>query len=402
MTGPPPPQALYDVIIAGAGIGGLCASFCLSRKGFRVLVLERGDTPLEVGAGIQLGPNATRVLRDLEILDHLLPHAVSPDAIAVRDGLTGRRLARIPLSEYALRRYGAPYLVIHRADLHRTLYGLVEAQSRTEILHGADVRNFTEAPEHVDVHLADGSTHSGRILIGADGLRSAVRRKLLNDGPGTPTGEIAWRSLVPMEAVEGNFAHTETGLWIAPGGHVVHYPVRARKALNIVAISTGETEERGWSAEGDPEDLKARFSAWAPQVRELLERAEEWRFWPLFDRPPSHHWGRHRITLLGDAAHPMLPYLAQGGAMAIEDAHVLAGCLADNLASPESALETYEIKRRDRTARVQAASRENARTFHADGGYRFARNTVLGLLDRIAPGRALARYDWLYGHDVTG
>ncbi len=401
MTGSPSTGSLYDVIIAGAGIGGLCAAYCLSRKGFRVLVLERGNTPLEVGAGIQLGPNATRVLRDLGILDPLLSHAVSPDAIAVRDGLTGKNLARIPLSEYALKRYGAPYLVVHRADLHRTLYGLVASQSRSEILHGADVRGFTETGEQVDAELADGSAHSGRILIGADGLRSVIRRTLHNDGSGNATGEIAWRSLVPMEAVEGTFAHSETGLWIAPGGHVVHYPVRARKALNIVAISTGETEERGWSAQGDPEELKARFSAWAPQVRSLLERADDWRIWPLFDRAPSHHWGRGRVTLLGDAAHPMLPYLAQGGAMAIEDAYVLADCLAENLSSPEAALEAYEDKRRDRTARVQAASRENARTFHADGGFRFARNTALGLLGRIAPGRALTRYDWLYGYDAT-
>lgn len=391
----------YDVVIAGAGIGGLAAACFLLKRGFRVGLLERAGTPLEVGAGIQLGPNATRLLEEVGLLDRLRDTAVEPDAIAVRDGLTGRRLARIPLGSFARRRYGAPYLVIHRGDLHRTLADAVAAHPRADIRYESDVTRFDEAGDGVTVETGRGATVRGGVLIGADGLRSAVRRQLLRDGNGTAFGEIAWRTLVPRHRFDQRFAGNETGLWIGPGGHVVHYPVRAGAAVNIVAITRGRLDVRGWSAEGDPDELRAKFVDWSRPLQDILACGQDWRYWPLFDRSPGQHWGSGRVSLLGDAAHPMLPYLAQGGAMAIEDACVLSSCLANYLSDPVRALETYEDLRRERTARVQNAARDNARTFHADGGFRLARNAVLGLLDRFSPGRALTRYDWLYGFDAS-
>jgi salicylate hydroxylase len=391
----------YDVAIAGAGIGGLAAAVCLAARGFRVLILERATTPLETGAGIQLGPNVTRILDRMGLGPAIAETACNPDGIAVRDGLTGRLLATVPLGVRAARRYGAPYLVIHRADLHRILYDAAASRPRVEIVHDTEVSGFTDTGKAVEIAASGGASFEARILLGADGLHSQVRQRLLRDGAARPTGHVAWRTLVPMAGLPAPFAANRSGLWIAPGGHIVHYPVRAGAMLNLVAIVPGRSASPSWSQQGNPEALYAIFADWAPPVVDLLRRAPEWRFWPLYDRPPGRDWGRGRVTLMGDAAHPMLPFLAQGGAMAIEDAWVFAACLAADLQTPEQALARYEDLRRDRAARVQAASRDNARTFHLDGGMRVARNLVLRLADRLAPSRPLARYDWLYGHDAT-
>jgi salicylate hydroxylase len=393
----------YDVVIAGAGIGGLAAADCLAARGFRVMVLERATTPLETGAGIQLGPNVTRILDRMGLGPAIAATACSPDGISIRDGQTGRHLATVPLGTRAARRYGAPYLVIHRADLHRTLYEAASARPRVDIRHDCELSGFTDTGKGVEIAASGGARFEARVLLGADGLHSQVRQRLLRDGPARPTGHVAWRTLVPMAGLPAPFAANESGLWIAPGGHVVHYPVRAGDMLNLVAIVPGQSPSRSWSQQGDPDALYRVFAHWTPAVVDLLHRAPEWRFWPLYDRPPGRAWGSGRVTLMGDAAHPMLPFLAQGGAMAIEDAWVFAACLAADLKAPEQALARYEDLRSDRAARVQQASRGNARTFHLDGGMRVARNMVLRLADRLAPSRPLARYDWLYGHDaMTG
>ena len=390
----------HDVLIAGGGIGGLAAALCIAGRGFRVAVFERSSEPLEVGAGIQLGPNVTRILAGLGLLEPVSAVACRPQAIRIRDGLSGGKLARIPLGDRAEARYGAPYLVIHRGSLHRILHEAAVNHPRIDIEHNWDASAFEQADSGVVLKAGDGRQTSGRVLIGADGLRSRVREKLLGSEPLSPSGHIAWRALIRMDDVPSEFRSIETGLWIGPDGHVVTYPVHAGAMFNIVAITPGETDAKGWSAEGDPAVLEAALKGWNKRVRGLVELAREWRFWPLYDRPPSHHWGRGNVTLLGDAAHPMLPFLAQGGAMAIEDAVVIADCLAADLRAPERALARYEDLRRERMARVQAASRENAEIFHHDGGMRRARNTALRVANIFAPSRLLARYDWLYGYDA--
>ncbi len=391
----------HDVLIAGGGIGGLAAALCIAARGFRVAVFERNSEPLEVGAGIQLGPNVTRVLAQIGLLEPVAAVACRPLSIRVRDGLSGGKLARIPLGDRAEARYGAPYLVIHRGSLHRILHDAATRHPRIDITHSWDASAFEQNGAGVILKAGDGRQVSGRVLIGADGLRSRMREKLLGNEPPSPSGHVAWRSLVRAEYVPDEFRANETGLWIGPDGHVVTYPVHAGAMLNIVAITPGQTEARGWSAEGDASVLKDALNGWHRRVRGLIDIPDEWRFWPVLDRPPAHHWGQGNVTLLGDAAHPMLPFLAQGGAMAIEDALVIADCLAADLRSPERALARYEDLRRDRTARVQAASRENAQVFHLDGGMRRARNTVLRFAGLFAPSRLLARYDWLYGYDAT-
>ena len=394
-------MANHDVVIAGAGIGGLAAALCIARRGFRVAVQERSDVPLEAGAGIQLGPNVTRILGGMGLLEAVTETASRPEAIRIRDGMTGRNLAAIPLGQKAEVRYGAPYLVVHRGDLHRILHNAAASHPRIDVTHGWEAIDFEQSETGIVLTERGGRHVEGRVLIGADGLRSRIRHKVLKDGAGMPSGHIAWRTLIPINQAPEKLRRAETGLWIAPEGHVVHYPVRADTMLNIVAIVPGETDARGWSADGDPAVLLNALRNWAAPVIDLVGRAAEWRYWPLFDRPPSHNWGQGQVTLLGDAAHPMLPFLAQGGAMAIEDAAVLADCLAADLNLPERALTRYEDLRRDRTAKVQAASRENARTFHLDGGMRRARNLVLRLANLFAPTKPLERYDWLYGYDAT-
>ena len=390
----------HDVLIAGGGIGGLAAALRIAGRGFRVAVHERGGEPPEAGAGIQLGPNVTRILAGSGLLEPVAAVACKPLAIRVRDGLSGGKLARIALGERAEARYGAPYLVIHRGGLHRILHEAAVRHPRIDIEHGWDALTFEQNEAGVVLKAGDGRQAPGRVLIGADGLRSRVREKLLGSEPPSPSGHIAWRALIRMDDVPDEFRAMETGLWIGPDGHVVAYPVHAGAMLNIVAITPGRTDARGWSAEGGPAVLQNALKGWNRRVRRIVAVAREWRFWPLYDRPPSRHWGRGNVTLLGDAAHPVLPFLAQGGAMAIEDAAVIADCLAADLRAPERALARYEDLRRDRTARVRSASRENAGIFHLDGGMRRARNTVLRVTNVFAPSRLLARYDWLYGYDA--
>lgn len=390
-----------DLAIAGGGIGGLTAALCCAARGLAATVYEREPVPAEAGAGIQLGPNATRVIADMGLIDRIAARAVEPRAIVVRDGTTGARLAHIALVETVRRRHNAPYLVIHRGDLHRVLHEAAQASPLVHIEHGTAVRGFVSSATEVDLELAEGRHAASSALVGADGLWSTVRRRLLGAAPARFTGEVAWRSLLPVEAAPLDGAGEEIGLWLAPGGHVVHYPVQSGATVNVVAIAAGEKTPQGWSTAAERETVAQAFAHWTPACRRLIETATEWRAWSLHERPPDQHWSRGRVTLLGDAAHPMRPYLAQGGAMALEDAYVLARCLARTPGDPARAFASYESLRLPRTARVQEASRANATYFHAGGLARVARNAALIAGQRLAPGRLLSRYDWLYGLDVT-
>ncbi len=385
------------IIIAGAGIGGLTAALALARGGSRVVLLEQAPQLEEIGAGIQISPNAARVLIALGLEEKLRPRLVAPEAVRVRKAPTGRDLVSIPVGR-AQQYYGAPYWVIHRGDLQGALLAAVADHPDIILTLGARVQEFAIHPNGVTVayfrHSETGDM-TGLGLIGADGLWSAVRARLGHRKPPQAAGRTAWRALVPAEAVPDEFREPVVHLWVGRDGHLVHYPVRAGRAINIVAISTDAWKGEGWSTRSDREELLARFPAedWAEPARTLLATPERWLKWALYDHPPLRRWGRGPVTLLGDAAHPTLPFLAQGAAMAIEDAAVLADSFA-RVPGAAAAMRHYEGQRQPRTARIQQAARANGRVYHLSGPAGVVRDFAMNVM--LGSELVLSRYDWIY------
>ena len=387
------------VIIIGAGIGGLTAALALARRGFEVAVFDQAQRLEEVGAGIQLSPNASRILLALGLAEQLQRHVVAPEELRVIDAGTARVLARAPLGAAAERRYGAPYWVIHRGDLQTVLVEAVRAHPGIVLHLGARVEDFTlnEAGVTISARSAQGDLeHRGAALIGADGLWSSLRRGLGHGREPRFAGHSAWRALAPAEAVVPALRTPTVNLWLGSRAHLVHYPVRGGSLVNVVAIIRDDWRETGWSAPAERAEILARYSAatWSATARELLAAPRHWQKWALYDRAPLTHWGTGAVTLLGDAAHPMLPYLAQGAAMAIEDAAMLAQRLAETRDNPAAAMRRYERQRRSRTARAQRAARRNGTIYQLGGPAASLRRLAL---TAIGGARLLARYDWLYG-----
>jgi salicylate hydroxylase len=388
--------ASRNVVVAGAGIGGLTVALMLARSGFRVTLLEQAGQLSETGAGIQLSPNATRILILLGLGERLRAAVSVPEALAVKTA-SGGRLARASLGERAERRYSAPYWSIHRADLQAALLEAVRANPDIVLRLGTKVEDFVEHANGLSIACRRGSATAderGIALIGADGLWSGLRTRL-----GHPKPEFrqrtAWRSLIPADSVEEEFRAPDVQLWLGRNAHVVHYPIKNGQLINIVAIVNDNWAEPGWGADGQRDELLAHYSPWnwCEPVREFLAVPERWQKWALYDLPPLDTWGTGPVTILGDAAHPMLPFLAQGAAMAIEDAAVLADQMARLPDDPASAMRRYERARRKRTARVQRAAASNGRVYHLTAGEAWARNLFL----RIAGGNMLLRrYNWLY------
>jgi salicylate hydroxylase len=386
------------VVVAGAGIGGLTAALALARNGFRVIVLEQAARLEETGAGIQLSPNAARTLIDLGLGDRLRSHVVAPAALRVFDGGSGREIVRMPLGETAEQRYGAPYWVIHRGDLQAALAAAVEQYLDVSLLLGMRMEDFVAHPNGVTV---SGRGHGaiaderGLALIAADGLWSASRRHIGYPEPPRFAGRTAWRALVPAKDVEPEFREPLIHLWLGPDAHLVHYPVKGGSVVNIVAIVPDSWNETGWSEPAGRAEIMARFphALWAPQALGLLGVPDAWLKWALYDRRPLPRWTQESVALLGDAAHAMLPFLAQGAAMAIEDAAVLAQSLARTPDDPVGALRTYEAVRRPRAWKVQRAAAHNGTIYHQTGAKGALRNMAM----RALGGKfLLRRYDWLY------
>lgn len=387
----------FDVIICGGGIGGLTCALCLAKQGITSLILEKSRAPTEAGAGLQLGPNAFHILRQLDLEADLQKKSEFPEKIVMYDATSGSALAKISLKPQIERRHKAPYAVIHRAELHKILHSHVEKSSKITVQYDSAVSNFIDDGRKVTVQTVDRHNFSARVLVGADGLWSTVRDSILSDGPPRFTGQVAWRAVVRRDLVENRFKACQTGLWLGERAHLVHYPISNGQLLNIVAIIDSADPPTGWSTPGDAENLLMCFENWATPAYSLLKRVTEWRTWALYDRDPAPEWGVGRITLLGDAAHPTLPFLAQGAVMAIEDAWILATFLKNNLEEPRSALRAYENIRTTRTAKVVEASRSNAIMFHLSGNKRLLRNIALKA-SAFAPGVLLKKYDWLYGY----
>jgi salicylate hydroxylase len=388
-------MAHQRIAIAGAGIGGLAAALALARKGFSVALFEKAPILEEAGAGIQLSPNAMRVLGMLGLLPSLADRMVEPEAILIRAARSGSEIARLPLAD-ARARWGAPYGVIHRADLQMVLHEAVRQRPEISLTLGAAVSGARQDHEGISLDIArDGAISSMRadVVVGADGLWSTIAPLIGMTAAPRFSGKRACRATIPIGEVPAPLRGPVTGLWLGRHAHLVHYPVRAGDALNLVVVLEDAKAGSGWSEPGDAAGLAHHLRGWTSVIRELVARSHDWRSWPLFDRPHPGPMAAGRIALLGDAAHPVLPFLAQGGALAIEDAAVLATMLA-RPGTVEHRLAAYQEARAERVARVQKEARLNGRRYHWPWPLSAARDAGL----RLAGGRALlTRYDWLYG-----
>jgi 2-polyprenyl-6-methoxyphenol hydroxylase-like FAD-dependent oxidoreductase len=387
------------VIVAGAGIGGLTAALAIARHGLHVTVFDQAQRLEEIGAGIQLSPNASRILIALGLGEQLRRHVVAPEELRIMNARTARVLARAPLGAVAEKRYGAPYWVIHRGDLQAVLIDAVRVHPGIVLKLGARVEDFALNEDGVTV-FARSAQHRvedrGVALVAADGLWSSLRRRLGHRREPRFARRTAWRALARADALMPELRAPAVNLWFGTRAHLVHYPVRGGSLINVVAIVRDDWREPGWSAPGERAEILARYRTpmWSAVPRAILAAPEHWQKWALYDRPPLARWGKGAVTLLGDAAHPMLPYLAQGAAMAIEDAAVLAQRLADARDDPAGAMRRYERQRRERAARAQRAARRNGIVYQLGGPGAFLRTLAL---TAIGGERLLARYDWLYG-----
>ena len=383
------------VLIVGGGIGGLATSIALARNGMSATLLERSVFADETGAGIQLGPNATRLLASLGVFDAVSAVGFKPDALRLFDGATGGILASVPLGSVAEERYGGPYLTFHRADLHAALLATCKGLGAIVLRDGFEVTEVESVADGVAATGADGTCLEGSSLIAADGIWSSLRDRIAPHAALRFAGATAWRALLPGDKVRAPFDAPGVGLWLGPRAHLVHYPVRGGKDVNVVAVVEGGSAKQGWTLRAEPSALLPAFHAWANSARSLLESVENWRCWSLFRLKPLHHWANGRLALLGDAAHPVLPYLAQGAALAIEDAAALAASLKSCGGDPQSAFPLYESLRMRRANRVQAQAERFGRIYHLRGPAALARNFVL---KRRSSEALLRGFDWLYGN----
>ena len=356
----------YKILIAGAGLGGLAAASCLSKAGHRVEIYEQAPQIGEIGAGIQISANAMHVLRDLGLEAEIRRVGVHPGAYVFRLHDTGEVIQRFSLSEEHERLHGAPYTQLHRADFHDILAKRARQNDPDIIRLNKRVTGFTEGGQGVELRFADGTSARGDLLIGADGLKSVIRRQIIGDAVATYTGDAAWRITVPTERLPEPRLEKVMSVFMGPGGHAVCYYLRGGALLNFVGIvETDEVFEESWTMKFPWEKLKADFAGWHPAIQTVIDNAEKDQCyrWSLHNRPPVMTWSSERATLLGDAAHPTLPYLAQGAVMAIEDGAVLTRALAAAESIP-AALRLYERNRVERTARVVNQSTANRRLFH--------------------------------------
>ena len=383
-----------EVVVIGGGIGGLAAALALARRGARVRVLEQAPALTEVGAGLQIAPNGVAVLAALGLRDAAAPLASVAEAVELRDYRKGRLVARVPLGADAVARYGWPYWQFHRADLLGILAEAAVA-SGVELRLGVAVVAVASEAGGVRVRCADGTEVSAALAVAADGLRSSTRAAHFAGAAPRFTGHVAWRA-----TVEGRAAPRATEVTMGPGRHLVSYPLRGGRLVNVVAIEAREMwAAEGWMEPGDPEALRRAFAGWGGAAA-LLGAVETCFLWGLFDHPPLPRWTEGRLALLGDACHPMLPFLAQGATMALEDAWVLAAAL-DRATDPAAGLAAYAAARLPRATRVQRAAAGSGRLYHLGPGLREPAQAGLRLASAVAPGLLLRRFDWLFGADVT-
>lgn len=357
-------------------------------------MFEQAQAPREFGAGLQLGPNAMAVLAKLGLTGQLAEIAIHPPRIVIGSATSGRQIASMQLGAAFEQRFNGPYCTFARPGLHRALARAAIA-SGARLTHGAKTQGFTEADGGISLAFENRAPWRGDAVVGADGLWSALRAQLNGAAAHRYTGHTAWRATVPLARVPGTISHTDIGLFLCPSAHIVHYPIHG-DMLNLVVVVEGKSTATGWQQPGDHGELLARVANLARPVRQLVEMARDLCRWPLFATSPARTTGAGRLTLVGDAAHPMLPYLAAGAAMGIEDAWVLARSLRAT-SDFAKGMRRYEQTRAARVERVQAEARKNGVKFHLSGAPALARDLALGMAERHAPGLLTARLAWLYG-----
>ncbi|MGC2087332.1 MAG: FAD-dependent monooxygenase [Bradyrhizobium sp.] len=393
--------ASRTIFVAGAGIGGLTAALALATKGFRVVVLEKAERLEEIGAGLQLSPNASRILIDLGLKPRLAARAVIPEAVSIMSARAGGEIARLPLGEAASQSAGAPYWVIHRADLQAGLLAEVEAHPDIELRLGCQFEEATAHAKGLTVVQRKGHDRQQDLalaLIGADGVWSTVRHQMFSRAGAQFSGLIAWRGTLEARQLPRELTAARVQLWMGPDAHLVAYPISGGRQINVVAVVPGTWNRPGWSADGDAAELKNAFAAahWQGSARMMLNAVDGWRKWALFGVPDGA-WASGAVALLGDAAHAMLPFAAQGAGMAIEDAAVLAKTLSesrlDGTAGVAAALKDYAARRRPRVGKVQRAARFQGQIYHLGGPMALARDLAI---QALGPRRMLARQSWIY------
>ena len=382
-------------LVSGGGIGGLITAYALALKGIPVRVLEQADDFREIGAGIQLGPNIFRALDKLGLKDAILADAWMPPHQEMRDALSGKLITDLPITDEFLRRFKQPYAVTHRHDIHATYLRACQGNNLITLETAREVVDFEDDGTSVSAILKDGERIQGRALVACDGLWSKIRAKVVGDGKPRVSGHIAYRAVLKKEDVPEDLWQPGIVLWAGPRTHFVHYPLRRGELYNLVAVFHSDKYVEGWNTEGDKDLLFEHFKGQRPEVLRMLERIETWRYWVLCDREPIKDWSKGRVTLLGDAAHPMLQYLAQGACQATEDAVWLAEKVAEQPDNLEAAFVAYQQQRYLRTARVQIMARVYGEFYHARGPAAELRDMMLS---SRTPEQSYDSIEWLYGN----
>ncbi len=381
------------VIVAGGGIGGLAAALALVRQGFPVKVLEQAPVIGEIGAGIQLGPNAFHAFDSLGIGEKARSRAVYTDEMVMHDAVDGALVGRILTGDAFRRRFGNPYAVIHRADVHRSLLEGAEETGKVEFLTSTRVERIEQDEAGVTVFDQHGTAHHGIALIGSDGVKSAVREQFVGD-PARVTGHVVYRAVIDKKDFPQDLQWNAASIWVGPHCHLVHYPLRGGEQYNVVVTFHSRHQEEWGVTEGSLEEVQSYFQGICAQARQLIDLPKSWKRWATADREPIGQWSFGRVTLLGDAAHPTTQYLAQGACMALEDAVTLGEALRVNGNDFLKAFDLYQRSRVARTARIVLSAREMGRIYHAKGVERLVRNDLW-------KGRTQERFydamEWLYG-----
>jgi len=389
-------QAL-PVLVAGGGIGGLAAALALVRQGFSVKVFEQSPEIGEIGAGIQLGPNAFHAFDALGVGKQARSKAVYTDYMVMHDAIDEQQVGFIPTGEAFRQRFGNPYAVIHRADAHMALYDGVKASDQVSFLTSTRIVRTEQDADSVTVHDQHGNAHQGQALIGADGVKSVVREQYVGD-PARVTGHVVYRAVVEKNEFPVDLQWNAASIWVGPNCHLVHYPLRGGEQYNVVVtFHSRQTEEWGVT-DGSREEVLSYFEGICPKARQLIDLPKSWRRWATADRDPIGQWSYGRVTLLGDAAHPTTQYMAQGGCMAMEDAVTLGEALRVTHKDWVSAFDLYQRSRVARTARIVLSAREMGRLFHVKDVERLVRND---LWRGRTPERFYDALEWLYGWNVA-
>ena len=390
------PKNALPVLVAGGGIGGLAAALALTRQGFNVKVLEQAAALGEIGAGLQVGPNGFAAFDALGVGEIARSKAVYTDFMVMHDALDEYQVGHIPTGEAFLKRFGNPYAVIHRADAHMALLDGAKASDRIEVSTGTQVQRVEQDDNGVTVFDSQGGQHRGIALIGADGVKSAVRRQYVGD-EARVSGHVVYRAVVDKKDFPVDLQWNAASIWVGPNCHLVHYPLRGGEQYNVVVTFHSRDKEE-WSVRmGSREEVLSYFDGICPKARQLIELPKDWSRWATADREPIGQWNFGRVTLLGDAAHATLQYLAQGACMAMEDAVTLGEALRVNDNDFDKAFALYQRCRVARTARIVLSAREMGRIFHAKGVERLVRNE---LWKNRSPERFYDAMEWLYGWNL--